>query len=129
MALTFADTHNMIAYLTKSDVSEGFDQIIDFLNASSIKASKGFSGLETHLFEGMIVAQQADDVVDEGVAGVDVDAILASTNEPSIPSPTPTTQPPPRTTFYLTSYTYFTSITNCSTIITSTTTTNFITYT
>nr|GEU42690.1 hypothetical protein [Tanacetum cinerariifolium] len=37
MALTFADTHNMIAYLTKSDVSEGFDQIIDFLNASSIK--------------------------------------------------------------------------------------------
>nr|GEW68614.1 hypothetical protein [Tanacetum cinerariifolium] len=36
MALTFADTHNMIAYLTKSDASEGFDQIIDFLNASSI---------------------------------------------------------------------------------------------
>nr|GEW20614.1 hypothetical protein [Tanacetum cinerariifolium] len=37
MAITFADTHNMIAYLTKSDASEGFDQIIDFLNASSIK--------------------------------------------------------------------------------------------
>nr|GEX26716.1 hypothetical protein [Tanacetum cinerariifolium] len=37
MALTFADTHNMIAYLTKSDASEGFNQIIDFLNASSIK--------------------------------------------------------------------------------------------
>nr|GEW24995.1 retrovirus-related Pol polyprotein from transposon TNT 1-94 [Tanacetum cinerariifolium] len=37
MALTFADTHNMIAYLIKSDASEGFDQIIDFLNASSIK--------------------------------------------------------------------------------------------
>nr|GEU47569.1 hypothetical protein [Tanacetum cinerariifolium] len=37
MALTFADTHNMIAYLTKSDASEGFDQIIDLLNASSIK--------------------------------------------------------------------------------------------
>nr|GEV88838.1 hypothetical protein [Tanacetum cinerariifolium] len=29
-------THTMIAYLTKSDVSEGFDQIIDFLNESSI---------------------------------------------------------------------------------------------
>nr|GFD13681.1 hypothetical protein [Tanacetum cinerariifolium] len=27
----------MIAYLTKSDASEGFNQIIDFLNASSIK--------------------------------------------------------------------------------------------
>nr|GEX16681.1 hypothetical protein [Tanacetum cinerariifolium] len=37
MALTFADTHNMIAYLTKSDASEGLDQIIDFLNASAIK--------------------------------------------------------------------------------------------
>nr|GEW88553.1 xylulose kinase-1 [Tanacetum cinerariifolium] len=37
MALTFADTHNMIANLTKPDISEGFDQIIDFLNASSIK--------------------------------------------------------------------------------------------
>nr|GEU37445.1 synaptobrevin, longin-like domain protein [Tanacetum cinerariifolium] len=37
MALTFADTHNMIAYLTKSDASEGFNQIIDFLNESPIK--------------------------------------------------------------------------------------------
>nr|GEZ70912.1 hypothetical protein [Tanacetum cinerariifolium] len=37
MTLTFADTHNMIAYLTKSDASEGFNQIIDFLNGSSIK--------------------------------------------------------------------------------------------
>nr|GEU34108.1 putative mitochondrial protein [Tanacetum cinerariifolium] len=33
MALTFADTHNMIAYLIKSDASEGFEQILDFLNA------------------------------------------------------------------------------------------------
>nr|GEV31998.1 xylulose kinase-1 [Tanacetum cinerariifolium] len=37
MTLTFADTHNMIAYLTKSNASEGFNQIIDFLNGSSIK--------------------------------------------------------------------------------------------
>nr|GEU71716.1 hypothetical protein [Tanacetum cinerariifolium] len=37
MALTFADTHNMIAYLTKSYASEGFNHIIDFLNGSSIK--------------------------------------------------------------------------------------------
>nr|GEV12145.1 hypothetical protein [Tanacetum cinerariifolium] len=29
--------HNMVAYLSKSDVSEGFKQIIDFLNGSSIK--------------------------------------------------------------------------------------------
>nr|GEU33693.1 hypothetical protein [Tanacetum cinerariifolium] len=37
MALTFSDTHNMIAYLTKSYASEGFDQILDILNASSIQ--------------------------------------------------------------------------------------------
>nr|GEU69711.1 xylulose kinase-1 [Tanacetum cinerariifolium] len=37
MALIFANTHNMIAYLTKSDASEGFEQILDFLNASVIK--------------------------------------------------------------------------------------------
>nr|GEV21778.1 ribonuclease H-like domain-containing protein [Tanacetum cinerariifolium] len=33
---------------------------------------KGFSGVDTPLFEGMIVAQQADDVADEGAADVDV---------------------------------------------------------
>nr|GEZ37605.1 xylulose kinase-1 [Tanacetum cinerariifolium] len=37
MTLTFAETHNLIAYLSKSDASEGFNQIIDFLNGSSIK--------------------------------------------------------------------------------------------
>nr|GEZ54124.1 hypothetical protein [Tanacetum cinerariifolium] len=34
--LTFADTHNMIAFLSKSDASAGFDQIVDFLNAQFI---------------------------------------------------------------------------------------------
>nr|GFC28844.1 ribonuclease H-like domain, reverse transcriptase, RNA-dependent DNA polymerase [Tanacetum cinerariifolium] len=37
MTFTFADTHNIIAYLTKSVASEGFNQIIEFLNGSSIK--------------------------------------------------------------------------------------------
>nr|GEW17554.1 xylulose kinase-1 [Tanacetum cinerariifolium] len=37
MSLTFAETHNMVAYLSKSDASEGFNQIIDFLNESSLK--------------------------------------------------------------------------------------------
>nr|GEV35466.1 xylulose kinase-1 [Tanacetum cinerariifolium] len=37
MTLTFAETHNMVIYLSKSDASEGFNQIIDFLNRSSIK--------------------------------------------------------------------------------------------
>nr|GEZ52527.1 synaptobrevin, longin-like domain protein [Tanacetum cinerariifolium] len=34
--LTFADTHNMIAFLYKSDASAGFDQIVDLLNAQVI---------------------------------------------------------------------------------------------
>nr|GEU52074.1 hypothetical protein [Tanacetum cinerariifolium] len=35
--LTFTDTHDMVAFLSKSDASEGFDQIVDFLNAHTIK--------------------------------------------------------------------------------------------
>nr|GEU85751.1 uncharacterized mitochondrial protein AtMg00810-like [Tanacetum cinerariifolium] len=54
---------------------------------------KGFSVVETPLFEGMIVVHQADDVADEGAASVDVD-VVPTTVEPSIPSPTPTIQPP-----------------------------------
>nr|GEU33683.1 hypothetical protein [Tanacetum cinerariifolium] len=34
---TFADTHNMIAFFSKSDASAGFDQIVDFLNAHTIQ--------------------------------------------------------------------------------------------
>ncbi|GJZ40398.1 hypothetical protein Tco_0586961 [Tanacetum coccineum] len=35
--LKFADTHNMVAFLSKPAESEGFEQIIDFLNANHIK--------------------------------------------------------------------------------------------
>ncbi|GJV99192.1 hypothetical protein Tco_1554444 [Tanacetum coccineum] len=35
--LKFADTHNMVAFLSKSAESEGFEQIVDFLNANPIK--------------------------------------------------------------------------------------------
>nr|GEV38161.1 hypothetical protein [Tanacetum cinerariifolium] len=37
MALIFADTHNMVTFLTKSDANDGFEQIIDFLNTSVIQ--------------------------------------------------------------------------------------------
>nr|GEW72062.1 hypothetical protein [Tanacetum cinerariifolium] len=37
MAFTFTDTHIMIVFLTKSDASEGFEQIIGFLNAHLIQ--------------------------------------------------------------------------------------------
>nr|GEW26336.1 hypothetical protein [Tanacetum cinerariifolium] len=59
--------------------------------ANMRRVRKGFYGVDTPLFKGMIVAQQADDVVDEGAAGVDVDVVHDDADEPSIPSPTPTT--------------------------------------
>nr|GEX05711.1 hypothetical protein [Tanacetum cinerariifolium] len=37
MSLTFAETHYMVTYLTQSDASEGFNQVIDFLKGSYIK--------------------------------------------------------------------------------------------
>nr|GEZ34157.1 hypothetical protein [Tanacetum cinerariifolium] len=187
MALTFADTHNMIAHLTKSDASEGFEQILYFLNAGvndvvrlqalidrrkviisedtvrqalrlddakSIdclpneeiftelarmgygkpstkltfykaffsaqwkffihtilqfltqkvfanirRVEKGFSGVNTPLFEGILVPHQAaddvDDVVDDSVPADDVAYADA---EPTPPSPT-TTPPPPQQEF------------------------------
>ncbi|GJV70165.1 hypothetical protein Tco_1485674 [Tanacetum coccineum] len=38
--LKFADTHNMVMFLAKPAESEGFEQIVDFLNAHTIKRSK-----------------------------------------------------------------------------------------
>nr|GEY49298.1 hypothetical protein [Tanacetum cinerariifolium] len=35
--LTFVDTYNIVAFLSKSAVSAGFDQIMDFLNAHTIQ--------------------------------------------------------------------------------------------
>ncbi|GKE74254.1 hypothetical protein Tco_1536295, partial [Tanacetum coccineum] len=35
--LEFRDTHNMLTYLKKTEGSEGFHQIVDFLNASHIR--------------------------------------------------------------------------------------------
>ncbi|GJX81828.1 hypothetical protein Tco_0331309 [Tanacetum coccineum] len=36
-ALKFAETHNLVAFLEKPDESDGFEQIVDFLNAHTIK--------------------------------------------------------------------------------------------
>ncbi|GJR77043.1 hypothetical protein Tco_0089408 [Tanacetum coccineum] len=36
VALTFADSHNMVAYMEKSEASADFTEIVDFLNASPI---------------------------------------------------------------------------------------------
>ncbi|GKD73838.1 hypothetical protein Tco_1332120 [Tanacetum coccineum] len=37
--LKFADTHNMVAFLSKPEESDGFEQIVDFLNAHPIKSA------------------------------------------------------------------------------------------
>nr|GEY62618.1 hypothetical protein [Tanacetum cinerariifolium] len=76
--------------------------------ATMRRVGKGFSGVETPLFEGMIVAQQVDegnvemnvegvsivDVAAEGDVSVTDDVVPTVVEEPSIPSPTPPTPPP-----------------------------------
>nr|GEY92769.1 hypothetical protein [Tanacetum cinerariifolium] len=52
------------------------------------RVGKGFSGVETSLFEGMLVPQQVQDDIDATVE--DEDAV-----EPTLPSPTPATTPLP----------------------------------
>nr|GEW97607.1 ribonuclease H-like domain-containing protein [Tanacetum cinerariifolium] len=70
---------------------------------------KGFSGVDTPLFKGMLVAQKVDEsaaelnvddvpaagVADEGATKVNIDVVPAAVDEPSIPSLTQPTQPPP----------------------------------
>ncbi|GJU08368.1 hypothetical protein Tco_1124798 [Tanacetum coccineum] len=66
--LTFADSHNMVAYLEKSDANADFAEIVDFLNASPIRYAltvfanmrrkgKDFSGTVTPLFPSMLGSQ------------------------------------------------------------------------
>nr|GEW09405.1 reverse transcriptase domain-containing protein [Tanacetum cinerariifolium] len=56
--------------------------------ANMIRVGKGFSGVDMPLFEGMIVAQQDDDVADEGAASVAIDDVPVAIDKSSIPSPT-----------------------------------------
>nr|GEZ28715.1 hypothetical protein [Tanacetum cinerariifolium] len=71
------------------------------------RVGKGFSGIETPLFEGMLVAEKVDegdaDENDENVNADDtakgdvsaaIDEVPTVDKEPSIPSPTPPTPPP-----------------------------------
>nr|GEY15297.1 hypothetical protein [Tanacetum cinerariifolium] len=77
--------------------------------ANMRRVGKGFSGVETPLFEGMLVAQEvgeggADAEHDEGApaAGVVTEGDVSAAHDevptiaegPSIPSPTPFTPPP-----------------------------------
>nr|GEU62801.1 hypothetical protein [Tanacetum cinerariifolium] len=63
--------------------------------SNMIKVGKGFFGVDTPLFEGMLVPQQAhDDVADDDADDV-VDVVADADAEPTPPSPTPATTPPP----------------------------------
>nr|GEU58874.1 hypothetical protein [Tanacetum cinerariifolium] len=84
--------------------------------ANMKRVGKGFFGVETPLFEGMVVAQEvregvADEVHDEGVldAGVATEGVVSAAEdvvptadeEPSIPSPIPPTPPHNHLMIYL----------------------------
>nr|GEV54486.1 ribonuclease H-like domain, reverse transcriptase, RNA-dependent DNA polymerase [Tanacetum cinerariifolium] len=62
------------------------------------RVGKGFSRVETQLFEGMIVEQHVDEGDADEVHGKDVNAakrdVSTANEEPSIPSPIPPTPPP-----------------------------------
>nr|GEX38835.1 putative ribonuclease H-like domain-containing protein [Tanacetum cinerariifolium] len=59
------------------------------------RVGKGFSEVETPLFERMLVPQQAADAVDDVVADIaPTDDVPAADAEPTPPSPPPTTTPP-----------------------------------
>nr|GFB17755.1 hypothetical protein [Tanacetum cinerariifolium] len=107
MSSLFADTHNVVAILDKSDAAEGFKQIIDFLSGSYIhyaltvsppiyiscikqfwnsvlvkrsgdvtRVGKGFSGVETPPFEGMIAERQPAEE-ELGAEQIQGDAVVA----------------------------------------------------
>nr|GEW04242.1 hypothetical protein [Tanacetum cinerariifolium] len=75
-----------------------FDSLVRNVDSSSkfYVVGKGFSGVGTPLFEGMLVSQQVADLVDDDVAANDVADVVANADaEPTPPSPTPTPTPPP----------------------------------
>ncbi|GJS28020.1 hypothetical protein Tco_0488640 [Tanacetum coccineum] len=47
--LTFTDTHNMVAFLEKPTESDGFHEIIDFLNANQFRYALTVNPKSTHL--------------------------------------------------------------------------------
>nr|GEX24120.1 ribonuclease H-like domain, reverse transcriptase, RNA-dependent DNA polymerase [Tanacetum cinerariifolium] len=90
-------------------LSSAFPQVENLIFPSTYLTAlvgKGISGVDTPLFEGMIVAQQVDKsaaegnvpdagIANEGATNVNADAVLTTADEPTISSLTPTTPPPP----------------------------------
>nr|GEU93379.1 hypothetical protein [Tanacetum cinerariifolium] len=68
-----------------------------FVELARIGVGKGFSRVDTLLFDGMLAPQQVqDDIADVADAAEDEDAANEISAEPTPYSPTPTTTPPPQ---------------------------------
>nr|GEX76739.1 uncharacterized mitochondrial protein AtMg00810-like [Tanacetum cinerariifolium] len=72
--------------------------------ANMRRIGKGFSKVETPLFEGMLVPQQATDDVDNVAADNVNDVVAQDVTKPTPPSPTTHTPPPPPQELPSTSY-------------------------
>nr|GEV79475.1 putative ribonuclease H-like domain-containing protein [Tanacetum cinerariifolium] len=84
-----------VSYLSSYTTKYSSPTLTQKVFANMRKVRKGFSGVETPLFEGMILAQQANEgavgVVDKDDAGVDVDDVPVAVI-PTLP-PSPIAQP------------------------------------
>nr|GEU29429.1 hypothetical protein [Tanacetum cinerariifolium] len=63
--------------------------------ANMRRVGKGFSRVDTTLFEGMLMPQQVSDVATDDVANKVADVVAEDAAEPTPPSPTPAITPPP----------------------------------
>ncbi|GJT81334.1 hypothetical protein Tco_1055676 [Tanacetum coccineum] len=86
--LIFADSHNMVAYLEKSEDNADFAEIVDFLNASPIRQGKDFSGTVTPLFATKLIQSQA--MEGEGLGQPTKHQHTPTTASPSHVEPIPT---------------------------------------
>ncbi|GJR01669.1 hypothetical protein Tco_0524653 [Tanacetum coccineum] len=73
-ALTFADSYNMVAYLEKSESNADFAEIVDFLNASSIRYALN-SSEPTNLNADKAVHEERGDSVERAATTVVVPGV------------------------------------------------------
>nr|GEX47555.1 hypothetical protein [Tanacetum cinerariifolium] len=105
----FNFSKKQVGDLSTHTIKYTFPALTQKVFANMRRVGKGFSRVETPLFEGMLVAQEvgegvADEEHDEGVPAASVvtqgdvsaahDEVPTADEEPSIPSPTPPTPPP-----------------------------------
>nr|GEU78241.1 hypothetical protein [Tanacetum cinerariifolium] len=83
--LKFAETHNMIVFLSKPSESEGFEQIIDFLNANPIKYALTMNlTVYTSCIEQFWTTEKAKNINGEAQIHAKVDAKKVIISEASI---------------------------------------------